>query len=244
MKKILFQSDQGLSICGLPLPVKSIKPAPSSGSHLLQFTSLTCKETSRKRCYPPLRFESRVKPGWPFHVTYQQTDARADRNTGCPPLHGLGGHTPLISVWPRPGRLRTGEWVNKLLWSQCNASNPCSRMSEMLLLAVNFDAEVSIHSMKDAGCWKECFYCHFGIWKTGVREYFLIIHTITEFPFPSVHHCTLLLLLLISIYSMVALSLFHQKVFCSSKQSVLSKKSPWLEYVCASFFFFINVTYA
>lgn len=41
--------------------------------------------------------------------------------------------------------------------SQCNASNPCSRMSEMLLLAAHFNVEVSIHSMKDAGCWKECF---------------------------------------------------------------------------------------
>lgn len=41
--------------------------------------------------------------------------------------------------------------------SQCNASNPCSRMSEMLLPAVHFNVDVSIRSMKDAACWEECF---------------------------------------------------------------------------------------
>lgn len=43
------------------------------------------------------------------------------------------------------------EWVvgKQYFESQCNGSNPCSKMLEMLLLAVNFSVEVLIQSIKD-----------------------------------------------------------------------------------------------
>lgn len=97
-----YNSFKGLNIWRLHFP------RLSSTSYLLLFTSLTCTETSRQvLLFSPPLWEVE-KPGWPFHMTYRQTDARADINTGRAPLQGLGRETPLINVWPRPSRLRMG----------------------------------------------------------------------------------------------------------------------------------------
>lgn len=82
-------------------------------------------------------------------MTYQQTDARADRNIGCAQLQGLGRELAFINVRPRPGRL---EWrVGKQAFERqnlCNSFNPCSEMLKILLLLFHFSVEVLIPTIK------------------------------------------------------------------------------------------------
>lgn len=83
-------------------------------------------------------------------MTYQPTDARADRNTGCAQLQGLGRETVHHCVTEAPAGLEWG--VGKQAFvsqDSCNGPNPCSEMLETLLLAVYFSMEVLIQCIKD-----------------------------------------------------------------------------------------------
>lgn len=136
-----YNSFKGLNIWRLHFP------RLSSTSYLLLFTSLTCTETSRQVLLFSPRFE-RWRNQVDLSTWHTGRQMQEPTETQGAPRYKASAEKRRSSMCDRgPVGL---EWVvgKQYFESQCNGSNPCSKMLEMLLLAVNFSVEVLIQSIK------------------------------------------------------------------------------------------------